>query len=228
MAKKRNKLYRYTALSSMSSVFQVGNSDPRDLAGNWHDIFGNKNPIVLELACGKGDYTLSMAQMFPEKNFIGVDIKGARIFLGAKQAQTLHLPNVRFLRIYIDHISDYFAPGEVDELWITFPDPHPTDKGAKKRLTHPKFLEKYQNILKPTGSIRLKTDSTLLFDYTLDVLQEFHISPKLVLYNIDKATDIDPQTQSLLTIETYYESLHRKNHLAIHFLSFTLQHATIP
>lgn len=223
MAKKRDKMKRYAALKNMRHVFEMGEISPQDFAGKWRKIFGNNNPITLELACGKGDYTLALAKMYPNRNFIGVDIKGARLFIGGKESQENNLGNVRFLRIYIDHITDYFAPEEVDEIWITFPDPHPTDKGERKRLTNHTFLDRYVHFLKPHGKIHLKTDSELLFEYTLDVLHEKNIQPQMTLYNIDTSPEISLELQEMLDIQTYYEGMHRKKGIPIHYISFNLQ-----
>ena len=221
MAKKRDKLIRYQSLLKMNNVFDYKYSEKQPKKGTWSHIFGNDNPIVLELACGKGDYTLLLAERYPEKNFIGIDIKGARIFMGAQEASKKGRDNICFLRAYIDHLEEYFEEKEISEIWIPFPDPHPTEKGQKKRLTHKKFLDQYKKILTPGALINLKTDSDLLFDFTIDTLQEQHITPKKLLFNIDLTTDQDQTEQDLLSIQTYYEKKHRLQKKKIHFLSFS-------
>lgn len=142
------------------------------IKGNWHAHFGNDNPITVELACGRGEYSVNLARLFPNRNFIGVDIKGERIWKGSTWAVEQDLANVAFLRTQILLIESFFAEAEVDELWITFPDPRPRKRDIKRRLTSPRFLGMYTRILRPTGFLRLKTDNTVLFDYTLEVLRE--------------------------------------------------------
>ena len=148
---------------------------PESMAGKWNSFFKNKNPIVVELACGKGEYAIGLGKIHPEKNFIGVDIKGNRIWVGAKKALQFNLQNVAFLRIQIDHINDYFAQDEVDEIWITFPDPQLRKSKAKKRLTHPRFLRIYQQFLLPGGLIHLKTDSPDLYTFTKKIVDAIRV-----------------------------------------------------
>ncbi|PIR04529.1 MAG: tRNA (guanosine(46)-N7)-methyltransferase TrmB [Candidatus Magasanikbacteria bacterium CG11_big_fil_rev_8_21_14_0_20_39_34] len=221
MGKKRDKTSRYSALHHMENVFDYKYSASLPQKGNWFSLFGNNNPIVLELACGKGDYTLKLAKKYPEKNFIAMDIKGARIYIGAKEAQQRGLKNVFFLRAYIDHLEEYFHHGEIHEIWIPFPDPHPTEKGQKKRLTSLKFLNQYKRVLRPKGIVNLKTDSELLFDYTLEMLDQEHITPKQILFNMDLNSALDSEQEELLAIQTYYEKQHRLQKKKIHFLSFS-------
>ena len=153
------KLKRFEAIRSFPNVLQY----PEGMQGKWKDFFGNENPITLELACGKGEYTVGLSAIHPEKNFIGVDLKGNRIYSGALECLKNNLSNAAFLRTQIDKIDHYFLPDEVSEIWITFPDPHLRTSRAKKRLTHPRFLRLYQSILQPKGSIHLKTDSPELY-----------------------------------------------------------------
>ncbi len=142
------------------------------LKGKWgKEFFGNDHPIVLELGCGKGEYTVGLARRMPKQNFLGIDIKGARMWRGAVTARDEGLKNVGFLRTRIELIDSFFAPGEISEIWITFPDPQPTKRRATKRLTHPRFLEKYRRFLRPGGKIHLKTDNRPLYEYTLRVLR---------------------------------------------------------
>ena len=144
------------------------------IKGHWRaDYFGNQGEVVLELACGRGEYTVGLAPIYPERNFIGVDIKGDRIWKGSSQAEELELKNVAFLRTQIQLLEDFFSPGEVDEIWIVFPDPRPKGRDEHRRLTHPRFLEIYRKILKTGGLVHLKTDNTVLFDYSLEVIPEF-------------------------------------------------------
>ncbi len=165
----RDKLMKFAQLSSFENTLEF----PENIQGKWgSDVFGNDQPIVLELACGKGAYTLALAERFADKNFIGVDRKGERIWRGAKTALDDKKANVRFLRIFIEKLGQFFAKGEVDEIWITFPDPFPKDRHAKRRLTAPGFLEIYRKILKPGGLLKLKTDSDLLYEFSLETLNE--------------------------------------------------------
>ena len=165
----QKKLIRFAELETFSNVLQY----PVSMPGTWNGYFENKNPVVLELACGKGEYSLGLAEIFPGKNFIGIDQKGNRLWVGAKKAIQHTLKNVAFLRIQIDRITDFFTSEEVDEIWITFPDPQLRVSKSKKRLTHPKFLRLYDRILKPGGKIHLKTDSPDLYRFTKKVLNMY-------------------------------------------------------
>ena len=180
-----------------------------ELKGHWAErCFQNANPVTLELACGKGDYAIGLAQRFPERNFLGVDIKGARIWRGAKTALELGLKNVAFLRTRIEQIALFFEPGEVDEIWITFPDPFLRNSKSNRRLTSPMFLKEYRKILKPGGHVHLKTDDPTLFEFTLEVLAEekdVHIEYQ------DHDIYAKPLPMPELEIKTFYE----KQHLAI-------------
>ena len=186
--------------------------------GKWAtDFFKNNNPVVLELACGKGEYTVNLAQLFPDKNFIGVDYKGNRIWRGAKTALEDGVPNVAFLRIQIENLSDYFAPGEVDEIWITFPDPQPQLSREKKRLTSPRFLDKYRVLLKPGGCVNLKTDNDGLHAYTADKIVELNLplhARTEDLYHSEFADEV-------LSIKTYYEKKYLKHNKNINYLKFS-------
>lgn len=190
-----------------------------ELKGTWNRrVFKNNNPIVLELGCGKGEYTVGMARMFPDKNFIGVDIKGARIWTGAKSSNLEQMRNVAFLRTRIEVIKAFFAPGEVSEIWITFPDPQMKKRRAKKRLTSSLFLTMYQQLLANNGFVNLKTDSRFLYKYTCKVaelngLEIVHQSADL--YN-------EPWLDDVLSIKTYYEQLHIDDGNTIHYLKFRL------
>src|ERR1043166_4191612 len=163
------KLIRFSELETFENVLQY----PTNMKGNWKKIFKNNNPIILELACGKGEYATGLGEIFPGKNFIGVDLKGNRIWVGAKKALENNLTNVAFLRTQIDKITDYFSKDEISEIWITFPDPQLRTSKSKKRLTHPKFLRLYQQFLFPDGPIHLKTDSPDLYQFTKLVIEMY-------------------------------------------------------
>lgn len=218
----KNKLQRYREIRDLENVFEYTDfQDPENEkpAGKWHEIFGNRNPIVLELACGKGEYTLNLAKRNPDKNFIGIDIKGARIWLGANVAIEQSMDNVRFIRMFIDHIDEYFEKDEVNEIWITFPDPYlRKKKRRKKRLTSKKFLKKYRKILKKDSPVHLKTDSDQLFQFTLDVIKEENCTVERLVKDIYRDTPDDP----ILTIRTYYEKGHLRENKTIKYIRFKL------
>ena len=172
----RNKLKRFEENQLRRNVIEQGKPILEEIKGQWHTkYFHNNNPITLELACGKGDYTVGLGRQFPNENFIGVDIKGARLYFGSVAAEEEGLDNVAFLRTKIVEIENYLADNEVDQIWITFPDPRPRDRDERRRLTNPRFLEMYQRMLKDGGLFHLKTDDRPLFDYTLEMLKQFPI-----------------------------------------------------
>ncbi len=211
----RTKLRRLESLSSFPNVLEK----PQTIKGRWRaDYFKNENPITLELACGKGEYTIELARRFPNWNFIGVDIKGARLWRGAKRAMELNLHNAAFLRIKIDNIIDYFAEREVDEIWLTFPDPFPKSTRGNRRLTSPKYLELYRRILKPGGVVHLKTDNPVLYFYTLKVLQTEGMV-HLALADLYSTQNDDP----ILAIQTTYEKKFLAEGVAIKYLKFSLK-----
>jgi tRNA (guanine-N7-)-methyltransferase len=212
MAQK--KLKRFGEIKTFPNVLEY----PENMKGNWKNFFKNENPVVLELACGKGEYTTGMAAIFPEKNFIGIDIKGNRLWVGASIALKHKLNNAAFLRTQIDKINQYFSASEVDEIWITFPDPQLRLSKANKRLTHPKFLRLYQQILKKDGKIHLKTDSPDLYSFTKNVID---------LYGLKKLIDYDNVYQQenlsdILKIQTHYEKLDIAKSATIFYLCFCL------
>lgn len=212
----KSKLQKFAELADNPIVFQ---KNPI-LKGKWHaDYFKNNNPIVLELACGKGDYTLGMAKLFPEKNFIGVDIKGNRIWSAARIANLEGLQHVAFIREQIDLLYNYFEEAEVDEIWITFSDPFLRDGDAKKRLTSTKFLPIYKQILKPGGLIHLKTDSDVLYAFTKETLAEF---PSSIVKDYSDVYAMQ-KNDELHGIQTYYEKMHLKDNRTIKYLCFQLQ-----
>lgn len=218
---RRTKLQRYQdilSLPNVSSLHHYRHGDHAPVRGNWKEVFGNSNPITLELACGKGEYATGLAERFPDRNFLGLDIKGDRIWKGARHALERELGNVHFLRTRIDHIANYFAPGEVEEIWITFPDPFLKKNRRRKRLTHPEFLNRYYSFLQPDGTIHLKTDSDRLFDFTHDVIKIFNLPVRNVIPDI-YGSDRIPET---LRIQTYYEKKHVNSGKSIKYIAFGL------
>jgi len=167
----KDKLRRFAAIKEFKNVFEPVMNQVSDLRGKWRsDVFKNENPIVLELGCGKGEYSVGLGKQYPDKNFIGVDLKGNRIYIGAKEALELNLENVVFLRTRIDFITNFFAENEVDEIWLTFSDPQP--KKPNKRLSSQPFVNRYRQFLKKDGIVHMKTDSDLLFEYTQEQIEE--------------------------------------------------------
>lgn len=187
------------------------------LKGNWNKtVFKNNNPIVLELGCGKGEYTVALSELYPEKNVIGIDIKGARMWTGAKDVQEKGLKNAVFLRTHIEFITQFFAPGEVSEIWLTFPDPQM--KKVSKRLLSTRFMMDYQRFLKPNGTVHLKTDSGFLFAYTCEMVQANHLP---VVFQTDDLYNSD-WTDALLSIQTFYEKQWLMRGLTIKYIQLRL------
>ncbi|MGC5743326.1 tRNA (guanosine(46)-N7)-methyltransferase TrmB [Chryseobacterium sp. NFX27] len=222
----KNKLARFAENKILPNVIQPTREDALNgfpLKGNWRkDFFKNENPIVLELGCGKGEYSVGLAKTFPEKNFIGIDIKGARFWFGAKEAVDSGMTNVAFLRTQIELVDHFFAENEVDEIWITFPDPQIKYKRTKHRLTHPDFLERYKKFLKPGGIIHLKTDSEFLHGYTLGYLQGAGYEIITAHHDIYGAPEYDPNTEHLRDIKTYYEELFSAKGKTITYIKFRI------
>ncbi|HNW56479.1 MAG TPA: tRNA (guanosine(46)-N7)-methyltransferase TrmB [Bacteroidales bacterium] len=220
----KNKLARWSELGSYDNVIQpkIGDITSQDhpIKGRWNkDMFKNENPVVLELGCGKGEYTVGLATRFPGKNYIGVDIKGARMWRGAKTSNDNKLSNVAFLRTRIEFINRFFAPDEVDEIWVTFPDPQPGGRNADKRLVSPRFLNNYRLFLKNKGTIHLKTDNTGLFKYAQKVVNDNKLDTIIAtdnLYSEDLPDDI-------LSIRTHYESIFLSEGLQIKYIAFRLE-----
>lgn len=219
----KDKLRKFSEMEHFDRVFQPPFGDvfrnDYPLKGKWgKEVFHNTNPIILELGCGKGEYTVGLAQRFPEKNFIGVDIKGARMWKGAKFAHENSLENTAFLRTRIELIASFFGSGEIDEVWITFPDPQQKERRSKKRLTGSSFLNSYRSFVKENGLVHLKTDSSFLYGYTRDLVtfnQLEVVSDFPDLYGSGTAGDI-------LSIKTYYEGIYTAEGIPIKYLSFRL------
>ncbi|MEQ9089766.1 MAG: tRNA (guanosine(46)-N7)-methyltransferase TrmB [Balneola sp.] len=183
--------------------------------GSWNaDIFKNENPIVLELACGKGEYSTGLGKLYPDKNFVGFDLKGNRLWVGAQRALDQELENVRFFRAYIDHLDQYFEKEEVSDIWIIFPDPQL--KKDRKKLTSPKFLKLYRPLLKSGATINLKTDSQEIYEFTKEVIEEQKLKLLRDIKDVYKECPDDPE----LSIKTYYENMHLEKGKLIKFLSF--------
>lgn len=238
----KNKLARWAELGTFINVIQpeTGNLlyGDHSIKGNWkRDIFRNENPVVLELGCGRGEYTTGLAEMFPGKNFIGVDIKGARLWRGAKTANERKLTNTAFLRTRIEFINSYFSTDEVDEIWLTFPDPHPGKKNSNKRLTCPWFLNCYRKFMKNNGIIHLKTDYAELYHYTRNLALKNQIMIMFETTNLYSETsqeginslkinypDIyESLSGKAFSIRTHYENMFLKDGLKIHYLAFRLE-----
>lgn len=221
MAKR--KLQRFNELLELKRVFQFPYpllDSASSLRGKWHkDVFGNDNRIVLELGCGRGEYTVALARKNPDANFIGIDIKGARLWRGAKTINEENILNAAFLRVHIEWLLLFFDSGEVSEIWITFPDPQPQDSRMNRRLTNPRFLSLYRSLLGAGGIIHLKTDNRPLFDYTVEVLGGEEGSLEV------KTTDLyaHPPTGFDLSIQTTYEQRFLKEGLKINYLKFLLK-----
>ncbi len=210
---------RMEQIRALENVFEWSDYNSKNPfpSGTWNsNIFQNDHPIVLELACGKGEYSIGLARLYSDKNLIGFDIKGNRMWVGATKAIENNLNNVRFFRAYIDHLDQFFTEKEIDEIWIIFPDPQ-LNKDRKK-LTSPKFLELYRPLLKMGARINLKTDSPELYEFTKDVIEEEDLILHRDIADVYKECPNDPE----LSIKTYYEGLHLKKGRNIRFLSFSL------
>jgi tRNA (guanine-N7-)-methyltransferase len=223
----QKKLIKFAAIKEYENVLEY----PQDMPGKWNAFFkalensSNLNdtievskPLVLELACGRGEYAVGLGRMFSDQNFIGLDLKGNRIWKGASIANKEGLKNVAFIRTQIELAPNYFTKNEVDEIWITFPDPQLRWSKAKKRLTHPKFLRLYQQFLKPNGIIHLKTDSPLLYNFTLKVIELYHLKLIYKTDNVYAEATIDPRC----LIKTYYEGKDIAQSNRIHYIQFNI------
>jgi tRNA (guanine-N7-)-methyltransferase len=221
----KNKLRRFKENETFANVFQPTReelvSSNFNLKGSWRkEVFKNDNPIVLELGCGKGEYAVALAKKYPDKNFIGVDIKGARFWRGAKTALEESIPNVVFLRTQIELIDHAFAANEVDEIWITFPDPQIKYKRTKHRMTNLEFLKRYKQILKPEGILHLKTDSEFMHGYTLGLL---HGAGHEVLYANHNVYKQEGSPEEVTSIQTFYESQYLEQNKPITYIRFKIK-----
>ena len=219
----KDKLRRFAAVKSFNNFFEPVIKEPFPMKGKWRTTyFRNENPIVLELGCGKGEYSVGLAKHYPERNFIGVDIKGARMFIGAEEALNNEMTNVAFLRTRIDFITDYFEAGEVDEIWLTFSDPQP--KKPRKRLSSPLFIDRYKSILKPGGIVHMKTDSDLLFEYTEEQIKEHGYECLELTWDLygELPENIDPKTREIFHIKTHYEQLFTAKGATIKYAKFKI------
>lgn len=225
----KGKLQKFADMATYSNVFQypysVAADVPFDMRGHWREqYFHNDNPIIVELGCGRGEYTTSLARMFPERNFIGVDIKGARMWTGATEALRGGLQNVAFLRTNIEIIDRFFGPDECQEIWLTFSDPQM--KNPRKRLSSTYFLERYRRFLTDSGLVHLKTDSNFLYTYTRYMAEHNALPVAFQTDDLYHTPDIDPQTAEILAIKTYYERQWIARGLNIKYIRFALPHST--
>jgi tRNA (guanine-N7-)-methyltransferase len=216
----QKKLVRFAELLTFPNVFQY----PQGMQGKWSKFFHNDFPITLELACGKGEYTVGLGRMYRDRNFIGIDLKGNRIWVGAKTAIKENLQNVAFVRSHIDKLTDYFSKGEITEIWLPFPDPQLRGSKAKKRLTHPKFLRLYHAVMVPGGLIHLKTDSPVLYNFTKKVIELYNLKSEADLEDIHQHEEIS----EALKIKTHYEGLDIAQSQKIHYLRFSLPAEGLP
>lgn len=214
----KDKLRRFAEFKTFPNTFDFA----YDKKGCWNkEVFKNNHPIVLELGCGKGEYTVALGKEYPDKNFIGIDIKSNRMWKGAGIAQEEKLNNVAFLRAVIHRLSELFAPGEVSEIWITFPDPFPKDRHAKHRLTHPRFLSVYKEVLQPEGLLHLKTDDPDLFRFTVGMLPQTGVEPITIDWDVHANANA---AAHLHTITTHYEKLFMGRGRTIKYTQFTLDY----
>ena len=219
----KNKLARWKELTSFDNVIQpeIGDVSGKDhpIKGRWNkEIFKNENPVVLELGCGKGEYSVGLATRFPDKNYVGVDIKGARMWRGAKTSNENKLPNIAFLRTRIEFINSFFKTDEVDEIWITFPDPHPGGRNSNKRLTSPWYLNSYRQFLRNKGIIHLKTDNAELFNYTKTTVTQNNL--EIIFSTGDLYSE--SLSDDILSIKTHYEKIFLNAGLKINYICFRL------
>ena len=219
----KNKLKKFADIKKLSHVLEPSIEELKrnfSLKGKWKkEFFKNNNPLILELACGKGEYSVSLAKKYPNKNFIGIDIKGSRIWTGAKEVLNKNITNVGFLRIRIEFIEYCFSKGEVDEIWIVFPDPHEKEGSISKRLTHSNFLEKYQNILQNNGLIHLKTDNTILYEFTLEMIEKCKHNLKVATTDIYNNQEFYNEE---LSFKTHYENIFLAQRKKITYIQFSL------
>ncbi len=214
----KDKLRKFAEVATFKNVVQLDAG--KEYKGQWSSkFFGNDKPLILELACGKGEYTVNLAKMFPDHNFIGIDYKGNRIWRGAKTALEDGTENVGFLRIQIETILEFFEENEVSEIWITFPDPQPQDSREKKRLTNPVFLERYKFILKEDGVMHLKTDSDFFYNYTIEQIEQLGLTKYKETTDLYKSDIVD----DVLSIKTYYEGKYLAIDKSINYVQWTFK-----
>ncbi|MFA8451311.1 MAG: tRNA (guanosine(46)-N7)-methyltransferase TrmB [Bacteroidales bacterium] len=220
----KKKLIRFEENKTFKNLFQLTYPEIKDgmhLRGSWaKSFFKNDNPIVIEVGCGKGEYTIGLAERHPEKNFIGIDIKGARLWKGCKTSNEKNMSNVAFIRTKAELLNLYFAAGEISEVWITFPDPQPKEYRERKRLTSPRFLKMYYDFMTDNGKINLKTDSELLFLYTLELIED---QKHKLLYGLKDIYDSDIDSE-LTQIQTFYEKKWLEMGIPINYIQFQLNH----
>lgn len=223
----KNKLKRFADNATMPYVFQpnlqTALDDSFPMKGKWKtDFFKNDNPIIVELGCGKGEYAVGLGKQYPNCNFIGVDVKGARLWEGACQVRELGMKNVAFVRARIDFVHTFFGKDEIDEIWLTFSDPQPNK--PNKRLSSKIFIDRYRQFLKPGGIIHLKTDSDLLFESTLEEIETHHykLIEKYTNLYAEMPEDLDPQTKEILSIRTHYETIFSAKGFDIKYCKFRI------
>jgi tRNA (guanine-N7-)-methyltransferase len=221
----KHKLQRFAENATFPHFFQeeyYSLQSGFSLLGRWNrDFFRNSNPIIIELGCGKGEYTVNLARKYPGRNYIGFDKKGARMWRGAKTSLENNLPNVAFVRTQIELITEFFTKGEVSEIWITFPEPQPNSPRIRKRFTSPQFIERYRKILKPGGIIHLKTDSDLIYNYTLEVIEEG--SHQLLFATNDLYREPGKaEVTDVVSVQTHYEQIWLSQGAKIKYLRFRL------
>lgn len=214
----KSKLARFKIISERDNVLEPGKELYFNIKGNWNNIqFKNDNPITIELACGRGEYSVGMAELFPARNFVGIDVKGDRIWKGSTWAVERKLENVAFLRAQIHTLENFFEENEVSEIWLTFPDPRPKKRDVKRRLSNNRFFDLYKKVLKPDGIFRLKTDNTGLFNFTLEELQQRNDIKELISTFDVYASEYRDE---VLGIKTRYEEMFAKKGETIKYLRF--------
>jgi tRNA (guanine-N7-)-methyltransferase len=220
----KKKLLHFAENLTFKHLFQFpqfGILPDFEMKGRWHeDFFNNDNPVTLELGCGRGEYTVHLAQRHPGRNFIGLDIKGARIWKGCKMVEELGLKNVAFIRSRGDFLQSFFSKNEINEIWLTFPDPQPQSNRIQKRLTSPDFLERYKEVLEPEGIIHLKTDNEKLYRYTHRIIRE---NGHHLVFSSDDIYKLDSSHEAT-AVQTFYEEIYRKEGIPIKYIEFKLNH----
>jgi tRNA (guanine-N7-)-methyltransferase len=218
----KGKLERFRVVAERDNVLQAGKELYFQVKGKWNELyFKNSNPLTVELACGRGEYSVNLAGLFPNRNFIGVDVKGDRLWKGSTWAIERNLSNVGFLRADILGLATFFAPTEIDEIWITFPDPRPRKRDIKRRLTSGRYLDIYKTLIKPGGLVRFKTDNTALFEFTREVLSE-----RTDIQNLEYTKDLynSPLRAECHDIKTRYEEMFTAEGETIKYLRFNFKH----